>query len=167
MITVCVKVANSTFLVTNKRTKWWAELSRSYLCNCFVTVTWCIQCCIDPVQSLQLLWLAVYSSPTFWKLNVDPSQILLNDKDHAIGLYSSCGLRIGAKFAIYTISVIVVFCIRYNEEESMLVWNAEFSFATNQTNNQLTSAHVYVPNSRCPLHSTSWRNIVIYQRICP
>ena len=35
IITVCVKVANSTFLVTNKRTKW-AELSRYYLCNCFV-----------------------------------------------------------------------------------------------------------------------------------
>jgi len=34
-ITVCVKVANFTFLVTNKRTKW-AELSRYYLCNCFV-----------------------------------------------------------------------------------------------------------------------------------
>ena len=29
IITVCVKVANSTFLVTNKRTKW-AELSRYY-----------------------------------------------------------------------------------------------------------------------------------------
>ena len=35
IITVCVKVANSTFLVTNKRTKW-AELSRYYVCNCFV-----------------------------------------------------------------------------------------------------------------------------------
>jgi len=35
IITVCVKVANSTFLVTNKRSKW-AELSRYYLCNCFV-----------------------------------------------------------------------------------------------------------------------------------
>jgi len=35
IITVCVKVANSTFLVTNKRTKW-AELSRYYLYNCFV-----------------------------------------------------------------------------------------------------------------------------------
>jgi len=35
IITVCVKVANSTFLVTNKRTKW-AKLSRYYLCNCFV-----------------------------------------------------------------------------------------------------------------------------------
>ena len=35
MITVCVKVANSTFFVTDKRTKW-AELSRYYLCNCFV-----------------------------------------------------------------------------------------------------------------------------------
>jgi len=35
IITVCVKVANSTFLVINKRTKW-AELSRYYLCNCFV-----------------------------------------------------------------------------------------------------------------------------------
>ena len=35
IITVCVKVANSTFLVTNKRTKW-AELSIYYLCNCFV-----------------------------------------------------------------------------------------------------------------------------------
>ena len=35
IITVCVKVANSTFLVTIKRTKW-AELSRYYLCSCFV-----------------------------------------------------------------------------------------------------------------------------------
>ena len=35
IITVCVKVANSTFLVTNKRTKW-AELSRYYVYNCFV-----------------------------------------------------------------------------------------------------------------------------------
>ena len=35
IITFCVKVANSTFLVTNKRTKW-AELSRYYLYNCFV-----------------------------------------------------------------------------------------------------------------------------------
>ena len=35
IITVCVKVANSTFLVINKRTKW-AELSRYYLYNCFV-----------------------------------------------------------------------------------------------------------------------------------
>ena len=35
IITVCMKVANSTFLVTNKRTKW-AELSRYYLCNCFI-----------------------------------------------------------------------------------------------------------------------------------
>ena len=35
IITVCVKVTNSTFLVTNKRTKW-AELSRYYLYNCFV-----------------------------------------------------------------------------------------------------------------------------------
>ena len=35
IITVCVKVAKSTFLVTNKRTKW-AELSRYYLYNCFV-----------------------------------------------------------------------------------------------------------------------------------
>ena len=35
IITVCVKIANSTFLVTNKRTKW-AELSKYYLCNCFV-----------------------------------------------------------------------------------------------------------------------------------
>ena len=34
IITVCVKVANSTFLVTNKRTKW-AELSRYYLCMLF------------------------------------------------------------------------------------------------------------------------------------
>ena len=49
IITVCVKVANSTFLVKNKRTKW-AELSRYYLRNCFVildcwrlTVTWCIK----------------------------------------------------------------------------------------------------------------------------
>jgi len=32
IITVCLKVANSTFLVTNKRTKW-AELSRYYLDN--------------------------------------------------------------------------------------------------------------------------------------
>ena len=30
IITVCVKVAKSTFLVKNKRTKW-AELSRYYL----------------------------------------------------------------------------------------------------------------------------------------
>ena len=35
IITVCVKVAKSTFLVTNKRTKW-AELSMYYLYNCFV-----------------------------------------------------------------------------------------------------------------------------------
>jgi len=35
IITVCVKVANYTFLVTNKKTKW-AELSRYYLYNCFV-----------------------------------------------------------------------------------------------------------------------------------
>ena len=35
IITVGVKVANSTFLVKNKRTKW-AELSRYYLYNCFV-----------------------------------------------------------------------------------------------------------------------------------
>ena len=35
IITVCVKVANSTFLVTNKRAKW-AELSRYYLYNYFV-----------------------------------------------------------------------------------------------------------------------------------
>jgi len=35
IITVCAKVANSTFLVTNKGTKW-AEFSRYYLCNCFV-----------------------------------------------------------------------------------------------------------------------------------
>ena len=35
IITVCVKVANSTFLLTIKRTKW-AELSRYYLYNCFV-----------------------------------------------------------------------------------------------------------------------------------
>ena len=35
IITVCVKVANSIFLVTNKRTKW-DKLSRYYLCNCFV-----------------------------------------------------------------------------------------------------------------------------------
>jgi len=34
IIIVCVKVANSTFLVTNKRTKW-VELLRYYLCNCF------------------------------------------------------------------------------------------------------------------------------------
>ena len=37
IITVCVKVANSTFLVTNKRTKW-AELSRYYLCMLFCKV---------------------------------------------------------------------------------------------------------------------------------
>ena len=37
IITVCVKVANSTFLVTNKRTKWAdMQLSRYYLYNCFV-----------------------------------------------------------------------------------------------------------------------------------
>ena len=35
IMTVCVKVAKSTFLVKNKRTKW-AELSRYYLYNCFV-----------------------------------------------------------------------------------------------------------------------------------
>ena len=34
IITVCMKVANSTFLVKNKRTKW-AELSRYYLCMLF------------------------------------------------------------------------------------------------------------------------------------
>ena len=34
IITVCVKVANYIFLVTNKRTKW-AELSRYYLCMLF------------------------------------------------------------------------------------------------------------------------------------
>jgi len=34
IITVCVKVANSTFLVTNKRTKW-AKVSRYYLCMLF------------------------------------------------------------------------------------------------------------------------------------
>jgi len=34
IITVFVKVANSTLLVTNKRTKW--ALSRYYLYNCFV-----------------------------------------------------------------------------------------------------------------------------------
>jgi len=37
IITVCVKVANSTFLVTNQRTKW-AELSRYYLCMLFCKV---------------------------------------------------------------------------------------------------------------------------------
>ena len=37
IITVCVKVANSTFLVSNKRTKW-AELSRYYLCMFFCKV---------------------------------------------------------------------------------------------------------------------------------
>jgi len=37
IITVCVKVANSTFLVTNKRTKW-VELSRYYLCMLFCKV---------------------------------------------------------------------------------------------------------------------------------
>ena len=37
IITVCVKVANSTFLVTNKRTKW-AEWSRYYLCMLFCKV---------------------------------------------------------------------------------------------------------------------------------
>jgi len=36
IITVCVKVANCTFLVTNKRTK--AELSRYYLCMLFCKV---------------------------------------------------------------------------------------------------------------------------------
>ena len=35
IITVCVKVANSTFSVTNKKTKW-VELSTYYLYNCFV-----------------------------------------------------------------------------------------------------------------------------------
>ena len=35
IITVCVKIAKSTFLVKNIRTKW-AELSRHYLYNCFV-----------------------------------------------------------------------------------------------------------------------------------
>ena len=35
IITVCVKVAKSTFLVKNKRTKS-AELSRYYLYNCYV-----------------------------------------------------------------------------------------------------------------------------------
>ena len=35
IITVCVKVANCTFLVINKRTKW-VELSRYLVCNCFV-----------------------------------------------------------------------------------------------------------------------------------
>ena len=35
IITVCVKVAKSTFLVINKRTKW-AELLRYYLYNCYV-----------------------------------------------------------------------------------------------------------------------------------
>jgi len=34
IITVCVKVAKSTFFVTNKKTKW-AELSRYYLCMLF------------------------------------------------------------------------------------------------------------------------------------
>ena len=37
IITVCVKVANSTFLVTNKRAKW-ADLSRYYLCMLFCKV---------------------------------------------------------------------------------------------------------------------------------
>jgi len=37
IITVCVKVANSTFLVTNKRAQW-AELSRYYLCMSFCKV---------------------------------------------------------------------------------------------------------------------------------
>jgi len=37
IITVCEKVADSTFLVTNKRTKW-AELSRYYLCTLFCKV---------------------------------------------------------------------------------------------------------------------------------
>jgi len=37
IITVCVKVANSTFLVTNKRTKW-DELSMYYLCMLFCKV---------------------------------------------------------------------------------------------------------------------------------
>jgi len=58
IITVCVKVANSTFLVTNKRTKW-AELSRYIQLFCKVildcwrqTVTWCIKCCIDACTKL-------------------------------------------------------------------------------------------------------------------
>jgi len=37
IMAVCVKVANSTFLVTNKSTKW-AELSRYYLCMLFCKV---------------------------------------------------------------------------------------------------------------------------------
>jgi len=37
IIIVCVKVATSTFLVTNKRTKW-AELLRYYLCMLFCKV---------------------------------------------------------------------------------------------------------------------------------
>jgi len=37
IVTVCVKVANSTFFVTNKRTKW-AELSKYYLCMLFCKV---------------------------------------------------------------------------------------------------------------------------------
>jgi len=37
IITVCVKVANSTFLVTNKRTDW-ADLLRYYLCMLFCKV---------------------------------------------------------------------------------------------------------------------------------
>ena len=36
IITVRVKVANSTFLVTIKRTKCMAKLSMYYLYNCFV-----------------------------------------------------------------------------------------------------------------------------------
>jgi len=37
IITVCVKVANSTFLISNKMTKW-AELARYYLCMLFCKV---------------------------------------------------------------------------------------------------------------------------------
>jgi len=37
ILTVCTNVANSTFLVTNKRTKW-AELSRYYFCMLFCKV---------------------------------------------------------------------------------------------------------------------------------
>ena len=65
IITVCVKVANSTFLVTNKRTKcmsWvievlFIQLFCKVILDCWrLTVTWCIKCCIDsfltPVLSL-------------------------------------------------------------------------------------------------------------------
>ena len=61
IITVCVKVANSTLLVTNKRTKWADRvievLSMQLFCkvilDCWrLTVTWCIKCCIDGCTKL-------------------------------------------------------------------------------------------------------------------